>query len=80
MNIASITEEQLDALNATAAEINGTGGDTTAQTLLEENGLNFVNARVEHYYQLAVNRVATAWRSKSYTERKATLAQLEGTP
>lgn len=77
MNLTDLNQEERDALTRTVAEITASGGQTTAEQLLNENGTNYVTARVEHYYQLAVQRVATLWRTKSYEERIALKAQLE---
>lgn len=77
MNLTDLNQEELDALTRTVAEITARGGHTTAEQLLNENGTNYVTARVEHYYQLAVQRVATLWQTKSYEERIALMAQLE---
>lgn len=77
MNLTDLNQEELDALTRTVAEITARGGHTTAEQLLNENGTNYVTARVEHYYQLAVQRMATLWQTKSYEERIALIAQLE---
>ena len=73
----SLDDEQQDALTATVAEINATGGSITAETYLAENGLNAVKARVAHYYNAAMTRLGTAASAMSYDQRKALIAQIE---
>lgn len=69
--------EQQDALTATVAEINATGGSITAETYLAENGINAVNTRVAHYYQQALTRIGASASPMSYEQRKALIAQIE---
>lgn len=77
MNLADLNQEQQDALTRSADEINAKGGNVTAQQLLTENGTNYADQRVEHYYQQALLRVGQLWRSKPYADRLALIAQLE---
>lgn len=72
-----LTQEQNDALLATAAEMNAAGGSTTPEALLRENGTNFVNQRVQHYYEAAMKRLGTAAAVMPYDQRKALIAQVE---
>jgi len=72
-----LTQEENDALLATAAEMNAAGGSTTPETLLRENGTNFVTERVSHYYASAMKRLGDAAAGMSYDQRKALIAQVE---
>lgn len=73
----TLDDEQNDALLKTVAEINASGGSTTAATLLAENGVNFVNQRVAHYYAAAMQRLGTDAATLSYAARQALIAQVE---